>query len=260
MRTRMLAALLLALVAPAWSQAPQAPPTRQGAQASEAPTGARFVESCQQALEHGVVPPGCQGPLYAAEIDRLKNDALRTQNPALLTLLGDAYQSPRSGMADLSQAYRWYLLGAVRGDARAMERLGVLHGEGRGAPRDPVRALGYARLSERLSRQGCQSARAAAATIRKLGSEMAAEEVVLAERFAAELEAALRTGGRLPAELGAAAAPAAPTRLPLASEAATGAEAAGQGASSPLLPMPGLGAARHAAEPAPTTGSGASAP
>ncbi|WP_371436640.1 sel1 repeat family protein [Polaromonas sp.] len=157
--------------------------------------GARYVESCQQAIERGVVSPGCQGPLYASEIARLKEDALRSNNPNLLTLLGDAYQSNRSGISDIGQAYRWYLLGAVRGDPRAMQRLSELYRNGSGAPRDNIKALGYARLAERLAPPGSTSAKQATEAVTSLGNEMAAEEVVLADRFASELENTIRRQG-----------------------------------------------------------------
>ena len=121
-------------------------------------SGARFVEACQQALERGQVNAGCQGPLYASEIARLKEDALRSNNPNLLTLLGDAYQSNRTGISDIGQAYRWYLLGAVRGDPRAMQRLSEMYRNGRGAPADNVRAMGYARLAQKLAPPGSASA------------------------------------------------------------------------------------------------------
>lgn len=155
-------------------------------------TGARYVESCQQAIERGMVSPGCQGPLYASEIARLKEDALRSNNPNLLTLLGDAYQSNRTGISDIGQAYRWYLLGAVRGDPRAMQRLSELYRNGSGTPQDNIKALGYARLAQRLAPPGSTSAKQATDAVRSLGNEMAAEEVVLADRFAGELEAGIR--------------------------------------------------------------------
>lgn len=190
-------------------------------------TGARYVESCQQAIERGIVNPGCQGPLYAGEISRLKEDALRTNNPNLLTLLGDAYQSNRSSVSDIGQAYRWYLLGAVRGDPRAMQRLSDLYKNGRGVSQDPVKALGYARLAQRLAVPGSASAQQATEAIGTLGREMATEEVVLADRFASELEQSLRqppgsaeavgdTAGNGPAPLASPAPAAASTaRVPL---------------------------------------------
>ena len=79
-----------------------------------ATTGARFIESCNEALERGVAELGCQGPIYRNELERLKREALNTQNPQLLSFVGDAYQNPRSGLGDMGQAYRWYLLAAVR--------------------------------------------------------------------------------------------------------------------------------------------------
>ncbi|VWX61729.1 conserved exported hypothetical protein [Burkholderiales bacterium 8X] len=170
--------------------------------------GARYVESCQQAIERGVVNPGCQGPLYQSEIARLKEDALRSNNPNLLTMLGDAYQSNRSGVSDIGQAYRWYLLGAVRGDPRAMQRLSELYQNGRGAKQDNIKALGYARLTERLAPPGSTSARQASEAITSLGGEMAAEEMALAERFANDLETTIRSQGGLPSAAPAAAAPA----------------------------------------------------
>jgi hypothetical protein len=177
-------------------------------------SGARFVESCQQAIERGVVNTGCQGPLYQNEIARLKEDALRTNNPSLLTLLGDAYQSNRSGVSDIGQAYRWYLLGAVRGDPRAMQRLSELYRNGRGAPQDNIKALGYARLTQRLAPPGSTSARQATEAITSLGREMATEEVALADRFASDLEATVRNQGGLSAGGAAGASGTAATGTP----------------------------------------------
>lgn len=207
-----------------------------GAPGASGARGARYVESCQQAVESGVVPAGCQGPLYASEIERLKEDALRTQNAGLLTLLGDAYQSQRSGLSDIGQAYRWYLLAAVRGDPRAMQRLGELYQDGRGAPQDRVKALGYARLAQRLAGPGGATAQRAAASIGRLGSDMAAEEIVLAERFASELERHLQVRGPAPA----GPAP--------ASAGAVDGTPSVRSTTSPVLP--GLGAAQVQGVPA----------
>jgi hypothetical protein len=163
--------------------------------------GARFVENCQQALERGNVPAGCQGSLYANEIARLKEEALRSNNPALLTLLGDAYQGNRSAISDVGQAYRWYLLAAVRGDPRAMQRLSELYKGGRGTPNDNVKALGYARLAQRLAVPGSKTATEASRASASLAGTMASEEVKLADRFAVDLEATLRREGAQAADL-----------------------------------------------------------
>ena len=174
--------------------------------AQPASSGARYIESCQQSIDRGVGGLGCQGPLYTNEISRLKEEALRTNNASLLTLLGDAYQSNRSSVSDIGQAYRWYLLGAVRGDPRAMERLTALYKDGRGVQQDKIKALGYARLTERLAIPGSSSAQGAADTIRSLGSEMADEEMVLADRFASEFDAMVRSRAGTAAQGGGGAA------------------------------------------------------
>jgi len=202
-----------------------ATPAPSAATADPSSTGARYVEACQQSIERGISGLGCQGTLYTNEINNLKEEALRTNNASLLTLLGDAYQSNRSAVSDIGQAYRWYLLGAVRGDPRAMERLTSLYKDGRGTRQDKVKALGYARLTQRLAIPGSASAQGAADAIRDLGSEMADEEVVLAERFASEFEARVRNR--------AAAAPVAATPMP----ASAG--------------VPGVGAAQPSAQAVP---------
>ncbi|MBP8204550.1 MAG: sel1 repeat family protein [Giesbergeria sp.] len=132
---------------------------------------------------------GCQGPIYRNELERLKREALNTQNPQLLSFVGDAYQNPRSGLGDMGQAYRWYLLAAVRGDRRAMQRLTEMNRQGQGVPKDNVKALGYARLLERMAQPDTGTPRNVLSVINELGAEMAVEEVALAERFSAELEA-----------------------------------------------------------------------
>ncbi|MGK6307233.1 sel1 repeat family protein [Variovorax sp. DT-64] len=204
--------------------------------------GARYVESCQQAIERGIVNPGCQGPLYQSEIARLKEDALRTNNPSLLTMVGDAYQSNRTGVSDIGQAYRWYLLGAVRGDPRAMQRLSELYQQGRGAPQDNIKALGYARLAQRLAPPGSTSARQATEAINSLGGEMATEEMALAERFASDLENTIRNQAGLSSGA-AAGVPAAPkTASTLARLPGMGAvqpEGAPEQPSAPPSPLPG---------------------
>ncbi|WP_234193311.1 sel1 repeat family protein [Pseudacidovorax sp. NFM-22] len=238
-----------AIVSGSAAATPVTPAGANTAPSAAAEAGARFVESCQQAIERGMVNPGCQGPLYGSEIARLKEDALRTQNPALLTLLGDAYQSNRSGISDIGQAYRWYLLGAVRGDPRAMQRLSDLYRNGQGVPKDNIKALGYARLAQRLALPGSQNAKGAAETINSLGQEMAAEETALADRFASELEAQMRQ----PPGAAASGTPGMPGTASPPPAAALG--PAGPKLSGP----PGLGALR-AAEAAAPAASPAPAP
>lgn len=180
-----------ALHAPALAQLPPAAPAAPAQQptAPGATAGARFIESCNEALERGVSELGCQGPIYRNELERLKREALSTQNPQLLSFVGDAYQNPRSGLGDMGQAYRWYLLAAVRGDPRAMQRLTEMNRKGQGVPKDNVKALGYARLVERMAQPDAATQRNVLSVINELGAEMAVEEVALAERFASELEA-----------------------------------------------------------------------
>jgi TPR repeat protein len=190
----------VALHAPAFAQLPPAAPPApapaptpaQQAAAPGATAGARFLEACNEALERGVAELGCQGPIYRNELERLKREALNTQNPQLLSFVGDAYQNPRSGLGDMGQAYRWYLLAAVRGDPRAMQRLTEMNRKGQGVPKDNVRALGYARLLERMSQPDTGTHRNVVSVINELGAEMAVEEVALAERFASELEARIQ--------------------------------------------------------------------
>ncbi len=197
---------------PAAAAAPGSPLTPAQASAPAANVGARFVEACNQSLERGVTDLGCQGPIYRNELERLKREALTTQNPQLLSFVGDAYENPRSGLGDMGQAYRWYLLAAVRGDPRAMQRLTEMNRKGQGVPKDSVKALGYARLLERLAQPNSDPQRHAATVINELGTEMALEEVALAERFSAELEARIQrqTSG----DIGEAGSPPRPALAP----------------------------------------------
>ncbi|WP_298209729.1 sel1 repeat family protein [Acidovorax sp.] len=173
---------------------PASPPPAAAAQAAApaATAGARFIESCNQSLERGVADLGCQGPIYRNELERLKREALSTQNPQLFSFVGDAYENPRSGLGDMGQAYRWYLLAAVRGDPRAMQRLTEMNRKGQGVPKDNVKALGYARLLQRIAQPDVGTPPHMLSLINELGAEMAVEEVALAERFAAELEARIQ--------------------------------------------------------------------
>ncbi len=160
-----------------------------------ATSGARFLESCQQNIEQGINSPACQGATYIKEINSLKEEALRTNTAELFTLLGDSYKNNGSPIADVSQAYRWYLLGAVRGDARAMQRLAELYQDGgKGVPQDKVKAAGYERLARRLG-----AGKNPAPIISKLGSEMAIEEMALAQRFADEFEKVIQRASSDPA-------------------------------------------------------------
>lgn len=255
------AAVGLALQAPAWAQLPPvAAPAPAPAPANPAPSpsqpapapgattgataGARFLESCNEALERGVAELGCQGPIYRNELERLKREALSTQNPQLLSFVGDAYQNPRSGLGDMGQAYRWYLLAAVRGDPRAMQRLSEMNRKGQGVPKDNVKALGYARLLERMAQPDTGTHRNVLTVINELGAEMAVEEVALAERFSSELEARIqRQSNTGAAEAGAESRPAAPAA----------------GAARPGSALPGMSAVPRApagtAAPAAAPGS-----
>lgn len=230
-----------AVPAPAPAQAPAQ------ASAPSAGVGARFIESCNEALERGVAELGCQGPIYRNELERLKREALNTQNPQLLSFVGDAYQNPRSGLGDMGQAYRWYLLAAVRGDPRAMQRLTDMNRRGQGVPKDNVKALGYARLLERMAQPDGSAQPNVLSLINELGAEMAVEEVALAERFAAELEARIQRqasgpGGDTAAQAAPAAAAAGPSRagagLPGMSAVPRSAPGAG-GTAPPAAAMPG---------------------
>ncbi|MGE8318627.1 MAG: sel1 repeat family protein [Comamonas sp.] len=216
------------------------PPPAQAAQAPSASTAARFVASCNDSLERGVTELGCQAPLYRNELERLKREALNTQNPQLLSFVGDAYRNPRSGMGDMGQAYRWYLLAAVRGDPLAMQRLAEMNQKGQGVPKDNVKALGYARLAERLALPGSGAKRNEVQMINELGNEMAAEEVALAESFADQLQARIRresageTGGAA-AAAGTAASPA-PRTVPVPAPR----QVPGSGAATPGTVLPGV--------------------
>lgn len=206
--------------------------------------GARFVEACNQSIERGVAALGCQGPIYRNELERLKQEALTTQNPALLSFVGDAYQNQRSGIADISQAYRWYLLAAVRGDPRAMQQLAEMNRQGRaGLPQDRVKALGYARLAERMGSPGMAAAADVTRVITELGGQMAAEEVALAERFSQELEMHVRQ--RQSGDAGSAIAPTLP--IPSATGALPG--------TAQAVPPPSASSTAPPAGAAPLPGS-----
>ncbi|WP_245598037.1 sel1 repeat family protein [Ottowia thiooxydans] len=170
----------------------QATPSPQAPQQVNSSTAARFIENCNDALKRGIVDAGCQAPIYRNELERLKTEAITTQNPGLLSFVGDAYRNPRSGFSDMGQAYRWYLMAAVRGDPQAMQRLSEMNRAGAGVPRDNVKALGYARLAQRMSLPGAGAKADVLSIINELGDEMAVEEMALAERFATQLTQQIR--------------------------------------------------------------------
>lgn len=246
-----LALLGAALQVPAFAQplappAPAAPapapvstPAQQGG-AAGATAGARFIESCNEALQRGVAELGCQGPIYRNELERLQREALATQNPQLLSFVGDAYQNPRSGVGDMGQAYRWYLLAAVRGDPRAMQRLTEMNRKGQGVPKDNVKALGYARLLERMAQPDTGTHRNVLSVINELGAEMAVEEVALAERFSAELEARIQRQSAADASGRAADAPATPAGALRPGSGLPGLSAVPRSLPVPAAPAPPL--------------------
>lgn len=197
-RATVLAVIFAAASAVSWSQVlpnpSQGPVLGAGQNATRdaATAGARFLESCNEAIDRGMPAAGCQGPLYRNELERLKQEALTSRNPQLLSMVGEAYENNRSGVGDVGQAYRWYLLAAVRGDARAMQRLAELNRAGQGAPRDTVKAMGYARLVQRMAQSSDALAGRADVVVRELGAQMAAEELALADTFADELAARIQ--------------------------------------------------------------------
>ncbi|WP_298430473.1 sel1 repeat family protein [Ottowia sp.] len=191
--------------------------------ASTATTGqattdaARFLASCHQSLDSGRLDPACQGATYRGDLERLRVEALRTRNPSLITLVGDAYSSALAPVSDSGEAYQWYLMAAVRGDPRAMERLADMYRNGRGVPRDRVKAFGYARATARLAVPGSAAANQAERALAELSQEMSAQEIALAERFANQMQAtASRTPGLGPVQDAArdAAGPAAASAGP----------------------------------------------
>lgn len=171
----------------------------RAAQAAQAPTagnaGTRFLEACQAAAQSGQYLPGCSTPsqMPGRELEQLKQEALRTRNPQLMTLVGEAYQRQRAGMGDISQAYRWYVLGAVRGDPQAMTRLSEMYRRGQGTAPDRVRALGYAQLAQRVAPDSA-AGKQAAQTVRALRKSMANHELAQADRFAEELAQQMSRG------------------------------------------------------------------
>ena len=234
----------------AWVACAHAQADTAAANAAAPSAAARFVESCRDALARGTAEPGCQQPMRPDMLQQLKSDAITTQNPRLLSFVGEAYEDRRSGMADYSQAYRWYLMAAVRGDARAMQRLAELNRNGMGVAQDKVKALGYARLAEQLGAPGTKAAGGVAQTIKELGSQMATEELALAEKFALEMEAAVKrqAGGQplLP--------PVQATTVPFMGAPTQGSDT---GRVAPGLPsVPGLGAGAVPAMPQPQPEAG----
>ncbi|MEZ5632318.1 MAG: sel1 repeat family protein [Burkholderiaceae bacterium] len=162
---------------------------------------ARFLASCYQSLNSGRLDPACQGATYRGDLERLRVEALRTQNPSLITLVGDAYSSALAPVSDSGEAYQWYLMAAVRGDPRAMERLADMYRNGRGVPRGRVKAFGYARATARLAVPGSAAANQAERALAELSQEMSAQEIALAERFANQMQAnASRTPGLGPVQ------------------------------------------------------------
>lgn len=144
----LLGAATIATMAAAQQKAAQA--AQPPAQANSANT--RFIEACNSAMRSGQPMPECNSAmqLRGNELERLKQEALRTHNPQLMTMVGDSYQKRRASGGDISQAFRWYVLGAVRGDPQAMARLSEMYRRGQGTTPDRVKAMGYAKLAQQL--------------------------------------------------------------------------------------------------------------
>lgn len=215
---------------------------------------ARYVQACQDALRSGQTGLGCSGDLFNNELRQLETQALQTRNPALLTLVGEVYRNEKMPVTDMGQAYRWYLMAAVRGDAMAMERLSQMYQRGSGVPADPVKALGYARLTQQFAQQSRRGGGDIARTIQRLGSEMAVEEVALSERFAQEMEARI-SQGKATGSVSLSAPAASKSSIPGAGGAfgaPANATSSGSGTGSApaqLIRIPGLG--QQQAEDAP---------
>ncbi len=228
---------------PASTQTPAA--RQEQTQPVNASTAARFIENCNDSLQRGVVDPGCQAPIYRNELERLKKEAITTQNPNLLSFVGDAYRNPRTGFGDMGQAYRWYLMAAVRGDPQAMQRLAEMNRSGLGVPKDNVKAMGYARLVQRMTQAGANAKPNVVSIINELGDQMAVEEIALAERFATQLEEQiLRQGGGTDAGGSPASVPVTPTASPPGVPQPSGTPFPGTGAVTPGTALPGVPAPR----------------
>ena len=194
----MMLAGMVAVVAPAMAQrttVQTVQTTQQVQQAQQAQqaqqtvnTSTRFVEACNSAENNGQPTPGCQNvpQLRGNELEQLRQEALRTRNPQLMTMVGDAYQNRRTGSGDISQAYRWYVLSAVRGDPQAMARLSEMYRRGQGTAPDRVKAMGYAKLAQQTAPDSA-AGKQAAQTVQALSKSMAGKELAQADRFAAEL-------------------------------------------------------------------------
>ena len=182
------AAASFALCLPLIGLAQQAKSSTVAGGESNALSGARFLESCKNASADGKPMPGCTGALPGTDIELLKQEALRTNNPQLFTQLGRAYENRGGGLSAPTLAYRWYVLAAVRGDPEAMVRLSEMYKTGQGTAQDTVKALGYARLTQKMAPAGSALARQANQTVRGLGGKMVSSELALAEQFADDLE------------------------------------------------------------------------
>lgn len=193
--SRMIGALTLAgMLLPVTAQTP-APAAAAAAQRSDA---VRFLESCKQVRGSGRIDPACEGTAYQNQLERLRVEAQRTQDPALLSLVGDAYSNARTPFT--GDAYQWYLMAAVRGDPYAMTRLADMYNSGQGVPQDRIKAFGYARASTRLALPGSAAARHSEQVLADLSRKMSAQEIALAERFATQLQQDSGLQAPLPAQ------------------------------------------------------------
>lgn len=132
---------------PAAAPAPQpAPPSSPCCRCPRA----RFIEACNEALERGVAELGCRGPIYRNELERLTARGLNRKTRSCFRL----WATPTK-----TRAPAWATWGRPTADTcwppcaatGAMQRLTEMNRQGQGVPKDNVKALGYARLLERMA-------------------------------------------------------------------------------------------------------------
>ena len=78
-----------------------------------------------------------------AKPDKVFTEAMRSQDPHLLTASGQRYENGVGVAQDVDKALKLYCRAAGMGDVDAQYRLGHIHAHGRGVKRDPELAAAW---------------------------------------------------------------------------------------------------------------------
>ncbi|MCO5760847.1 MAG: transglycosylase SLT domain-containing protein [Chromatiaceae bacterium] len=106
------------------------------------PVGALAADGNALAMARGPVT-AMAGKAATTKVDKVFDEALRSQDPHLLTASGQRYENGVGVAQDVDKAIKLYCRAARMGDVDAQYRLGHIHAHGRGLKRDPELAAAW---------------------------------------------------------------------------------------------------------------------